>query len=156
MTPALSTKTVNLRSATRKDVDAIERLLEENQLPTVGVADAVPDFAVAECEGKIVGVAGLELCGSAYALLRSAAVDAQWRGSGVGRQLVEKVIGDARARGLRALYLLTTTAEQYFPRFGFTRATRDSVPSEIRATAEFSEACPASATVMTLELDSAR
>jgi amino-acid N-acetyltransferase len=62
-----------------------------------------------------------------------------------------RVIADAEARGIRALYLLTTTAERYFPSFGFRPITRDAVPAEVRATVEFQSACPASATVMCRE-----
>jgi N-acetylglutamate synthase-like GNAT family acetyltransferase len=62
-----------------------------------------------------------------------------------------RVIADAEARGIRALYLLTTTAERYFPSFGFRPITRDEVPADIRATAEFQGACPASAAVMCRE-----
>ena len=43
---------------------------------------------------------------------------------------------------------LTTTAERFFPRFGFERITRDDVPASVQASIEFREACPASATVM--------
>jgi amino-acid N-acetyltransferase len=93
-------------------------------------------------------VAGLEVCCS-YALLRSVAVAPTWRSRGLGRTLVTQAIARAEARGIRALYLLTTTAEHYFPSFGFQPISRDAVPDEIRATAEFKDACPASAAVMT-------
>ncbi len=39
-----------------------------------------------------------------------------------------RAIGDAEARGAKALYLLTTTAESYFPSFGF-RPTPRGYPS---------------------------
>jgi len=88
-------------------------------------------------------------------LLRSVAVADDWRSHGVGRALVTRVISDAEARGLRGLYLLTTTAERYFPSFGFRPVSRDEVPDDVRATSEFQGACPASATVMTLGLPGA-
>jgi amino-acid N-acetyltransferase len=53
---------------------------------------------------------------------------------------------------MRALYLLTTTAEHYFPAFGFERTTRDRVPYAVRATSEFRSVCPDSAIVMWKEL----
>lgn len=140
------------RNATRADLADVERLLEADSLPTVGVAEALPEFLVAESEGKVIGVVGLEPCGTGTALLRSAAVDARWRGRGIGKELVQRVIVTAEQRGLRALYLLTTTAEKYFPAFGFTKIARDEVPADVRRSAEFAEACPASATVMALEL----
>jgi amino-acid N-acetyltransferase len=54
--------------------------------------------------------------------------------------------------GINALYLLTMTAEHYFPRFGFETISRDAVPSDIAGTLEFQRACPASATVMARQL----
>ena len=57
-------------------------------------------------------------------------------------------LSHARERGLGAVYLLTTTAEGYFPRFGFARITREEVPDPVQASVEFREACPASAVVM--------
>lgn len=136
-----------LRSAQPTDLAAVEQLLTASGLPLDGVAEAIPTFVVAESGGDLVGVAGLEVC-CENALLRSVAVRPEWRSHGVGRALVNRVIAEAEARGIHALYLLTTTADGYFPSFGFRTISRDEVPAEVRATAEFREACPASATVM--------
>ena len=143
----MSLQDASLRPATPDDLRDVERLLVASSLPTAGVADALPAFTVAVSGDEIVGVAGLEVCCD-NALLRSVAVAESWRSRGLGRALVSRVIADAEARGLNALYLLTTTAEHYFPTFGFERVTRDDVPAEIRETAEFQGACPASAVVM--------
>jgi amino-acid N-acetyltransferase len=62
------------------------------------------------------------------------------------------VIDAARSSKLRSLYLLTTTAENYFPSFGFEVANRNDAPEPIRETTEFTTACPASATMMRLDL----
>lgn len=136
-----------VRPARAEDLSAVERLLTASSLPLDGVAEALPTFVVAESDGALVGVAGLEVCCD-NALLRSVAVDPSWRSRGVGRALVTRVISDAEARGVRGLYLLTTTAEHYFPSFGFRKISRDEVPDDIRTTAEFTSACPASAIVM--------
>ncbi len=92
-------------------------------------------------------MAGLEVCCD-HALLRSVAVRPEWRAHGLGQALVRRVVCRAEERGLRAFYLLTMTAEHYFPRFGFERVERGAVPAEIAATLEFRSACPASATAM--------
>ena len=154
MMRAMEAHEATLRAATGGDLPAIERLLESSGLPTAGVAQALDGFVVAESEDgkRIVGVAGLEVCCDEYALLRSTAVDPAWRGTGLGRRLVTHVIADAESRGIRALYLLTTTAERYFPSFGFVTTRRDAVPDEVKETVEFREACPSSATVMALTL----
>jgi N-acetylglutamate synthase-like GNAT family acetyltransferase len=140
-----------LRSAAPADLPAIERLLTASGLPLDGVREALASIVVAEAAGDIVGVAGLELCCD-NALLRSVAVADAWRSHGIGRALVTRIIADAEARGIRALYLLTTTAERYFPSFGFRPIARDEAPDDVRATAEFRSACPASATVMTRQI----
>src|SRR5687768_1529878 len=120
-----------LRPARPDDLPAIERLLTQSGLPLVGVAPALDDFVVAESEGMVVGVAGLEVRRES-ALLRSVAVAPDWRSRGVGAALVSRLIADAGGRGLRALYLLTTTAERYFPSFGFRPIARQDVPAEMR------------------------
>ena len=140
-------KNPTLRPAKSSDLPRVERLLTESKLPLDGVKEALPTFAVAELGDDLVGVAGLEICCD-DALLRSVAVRPEWRSKGVGRALVTRLIADAESRGLRALYLLTTTAESYFPSFGFNKIKRDDVPDAVRETKEFTEACPASATVM--------
>jgi amino-acid N-acetyltransferase len=153
-TKSTETRATTLRAATRQDLPAIEQLLVSSGLPTAGVAETLSGFIVAVSEdgGRIVGVAGLECCSGEYALLRSTAVDPKWRGTGLGRRLVTHLIAEAESRGMKALYLLTTTAERYFPSFGFVKTTRDTVPDEIKSSVEFREACPSSATVMALEL----
>lgn len=136
-----------IRAATPDDLAAIGRLLGDAELPLVGVKEALPDFVVAEDDGQLVGVAGIEVC-CENALLRSVAVKESRRGLGLGRLLVTHAIARAESRGVHALYLLTTTAEQYFPSFGFAPVSRDEVPDDVRATEEFRSACPASAVVM--------
>ena len=140
-----------IRNATDTDLTAIEALLADNHLPTEGVRESLRDFLVAESGDELVGVVGMEYCGD-FGLLRSTAVRPERRGQRIARRLVETIIADAESRGVHSLYLLTTTAERYFPSFGFRQTTRDTVPDPIRATGEFKDACPASATVMHLPL----
>lgn len=140
-----------LRAAAPADLAAIERLLVASELPTDGVREGLDGFLVAEAGDEIVGVAGLEVGGD-NALLRSVAVADAWRSRGVGRALVTRVIADAEARGIHAMYLLTTTAERYFPSFGFRQVARAEVPADIRETAEFKTICATTSTVMTRAL----
>ncbi|MDP9203702.1 MAG: arsenic resistance N-acetyltransferase ArsN2 [Gemmatimonadota bacterium] len=139
---------MKIREATNRDLDAVETLLSANDLPLDGVKENFSSFVVAEHQSKIAGAIGLEKFGS-VALLRSAVVLPEYRGSGVGRRLVEEVLDRAEKDGIEELFLLTTTAEKYFPRFGFARTTRSAVPASVKASAEFQGACPDSAVVMT-------
>jgi amino-acid N-acetyltransferase len=138
---------MHLRAATHDDLEAVREMLLSAGLPLDGVEDNFADFIVAEEERGIAGVIGVERYGS-VALLRSAAVFPDARGTGVGGRLVRELLDRASAQGVREIYLLTTTAEEYFPRFGFTRSTREEVPEPVRASREFQGACPDSAVVM--------
>jgi amino-acid N-acetyltransferase len=138
---------VKLRMARPADLAGVLSLLERSDLPTAGVAEEFAHFLVAESDGELVGVAGLELYDGS-ALLRSVAVEEGWRKTGVGRTLVERALDLARERGIEDIYLLTTSAEHYFPRFGFACVSRDSVADGVRGSVEFQCACPASAKVM--------
>src|SRR5689334_4680017 len=124
-----------LRPAEAGDLREIESLLSAADLPLAGVAESLAGFVIAESGGAIVGTAALEVCCN-NALLRSVAVAPEWRSRGLGRALVTRVIADGEGRGLRAVYLLTTTAEHYFPRSGLRQITRVEVPAELRETAE--------------------
>ena len=139
---------INLRSAAEDDLPNVLQLLQRAGLPTDGVSGAaLSHFVIAESEGRPIGVVGLEIYRES-ALLRSAAVEESWRGSGVGRALVDRALAMTKEHGIHDVFLLTTTAEDYFPRFGFACIARESVPEAVKASAEFQGACPSSAVVM--------
>ncbi len=138
---------MKIRDATTRDLGAVETLLSANDLPLDGVKENFSSFVVAEDQGEIAGAIGLEKFGS-VALLRSAVVSPEYRGSGVGRRLVAQILERAEREGVEELFLLTTTAEKYFPQFGFDRTTRSAVPAAVKASAEFQGACPDTAVVM--------
>ncbi|HEV2546459.1 MAG TPA: arsenic resistance N-acetyltransferase ArsN2 [Stellaceae bacterium] len=94
-----------------------------------------------------VGFAGLEVCG-ADALLRSVVVPAERRGQGHGRAILAWMLDQARRLGVRRVFLLTTTAVDFFAAADFTRIARDAAPASIRATSEFASLCPATAACM--------
>jgi amino-acid N-acetyltransferase len=146
--------TASIRLATPGDFSGVVGLLQAADLPTAGLEPALPDFLVAEDQGRVVGVVGLEVYGD-RALLRSAVVDAGRRNKGLGSDLVACVLERARTRGVREIYLLTTTAQRYFPRFGFRPIARSEVAAAVRASEEFRGACPESAVAMRRILEDA-
>lgn len=100
-----------------------------------------------------IGMGGFELYG-ADALLRSVVTAEEVRGAGHGGPMVELLLNEMRQRGAASAYLLTTTAEGFFARLGFAVIDRDEAPEAIKATREYVLLCPASATVMCLNLSS--
>jgi amino-acid N-acetyltransferase len=133
--------------AQSSDAAAIRVLLEAHQLPVAGLPDHLQTMLVAKLQGTLVGSAGLEIY-TGGALLRSVAVSPDYQGQHLGRDLTSAAIELARTMGAPAIYLLTTTAEGYFPKFGFERIQRSDVPSSVQTSVEFTSACPASAVVM--------
>ena len=144
-----------VRRAERSDLPAVLVLLADAGLPSAGVEESFASFVVAEVGGRLVGVAGLEIHGR-DGVLRSVAVDPACRGRGLGGRLTRRVLERADDAGLRRVYLLTTTAEEYFLRFGFRRIDRREASPEVRRSVEFRDACPASAVAMALDLESRR
>ena len=136
-----------IERAEAADVPAILALLEQNHLPVDGFADYVETALVARQGGRIVGSVALETYADGV-LLRSVAVAEQVQRQGVGGQLTEAALRLASDLHAPAVFLLTTTAEQYFPKFGFERITRADVPRSVQTSVEFRSACPASAIVM--------
>jgi amino-acid N-acetyltransferase len=133
--------------ATAGDLPEILALLVRLRLPLAGVDQHLPTMLVAREGEQIVGIAGLELYADG-ALLRSVAVEPSRQGKQLGHQLTDAALQLATSRGANTVFLLTTTAENFFPRFGFEPITRDEVPQSVRESVEFRSACPASASVM--------
>jgi amino-acid N-acetyltransferase len=143
---------VSIERARREDLEAVRRLLRASFLPVEGLTDWVSTTLVARRDGAVIGSAALETYGDGV-LLRSVAVDSAMRREAVGRRLVEAAIDLSRELRAPAIYLLTTTAERYFPNFGFERIDRAEVPTGVQASVEFTSACPSSATVMRRWMD---
>jgi amino-acid N-acetyltransferase len=141
----------SIEPAKPTDLAAILDLLASHRLPEDEVERHLATALVAREGGRIAGCAVLEPYGTA-GLLRSVAVAQSQRGLGVGIRLTEAAVALARAQGIKALYLLTETAAGFFPRFGFRPVSRDEVAPAVRASIEFTSACPASALAMVKDL----
>jgi len=136
-----------IRRADLSDFDRVAALLRECRLPVDGLRDAFDRALVASRGADIVGCVAIELYEGA-ALLRSLAVSASSRGHGVGGRLTTQALEMARALGARDVYLLTETAGDFFPRFGFAVEERAGAPAALQNSVEFHSACPKSARMM--------
>jgi amino-acid N-acetyltransferase len=139
--------TVDLRILERSHLSAARALLERSDLPTDDLDDPSITLIGAIEDGTFVGVVGLQACGT-NGLLRSLAVAPDHRARGVAGTLCTYVFDETNARAMESLWLLTTSAKDYFTRHGFEVVPREQAPDEIRATAQFASLCPSSAHVM--------
>ncbi len=129
------------------DLPRVLELLTQQALPTDGLEQHLATTLVARQDGRVIGSVAVETYPDG-GLLRSVAVAGDFQGQGLGQALTSAAFTLARNAGIKALYLLTTSAEGYFPKFGFERVQRDDVPPSVRTSVEFTSACPATAIVM--------
>ena len=128
-----------IEAAQDGDLPDVRTLLERLNLPLAGVDDHLHTMLVAREDGHVVGTAALELYADG-ALLRSVAVDPGRQGRQLGHELTEAALRLAGDHGADTVFLLTTTAERFFPKFGFEPIARDDVPASVRASVEFQSA----------------
>lgn len=137
---------------TRPSLPVAIGLLQRAGLPSEDLTEErLEEFFVAGDPTAPLGMVGLELS-PPHGLLRSLVVEAHARSSGLGSRLLAHAEAYARARGVRSLYLLTTTAEAFFAARGYVCADRNEAPPSIRSSSEFTTLCPASAAFMVKHL----
>jgi amino-acid N-acetyltransferase len=134
------------KALTRKERQEVISLLQQQNLPVADIDEDKLLYLLLDGE-RTVGTAGLELfedCG----LLRSVSIIKEEQGRGYGRIINEQMENEAKESGIRCMYLLTTTAKDFFGKQGYLAIGRDEVPEAIKQTAEFSSLCPSSAVLM--------
>lgn len=130
------------------DYVSICSLLDENNLPYEDIRMVyLNNYFVTRKGDKVIGVIGLEIFDQ-IALLRSLAVKNRFRGLDLGTKLISKAEQYAVRKNVKEIYLLTTTADGFFYKFGYSTIDREKVPDAIRATMEFQSLCPSSALIM--------
>jgi ribosomal protein S18 acetylase RimI-like enzyme len=141
---------VSIRRARRDDVGAIVGMLADDALGRARerIEDPVPasyfeafdrvdrdpnlELVVAEEEGAVVGclqlciLPGLSSQGASRALIEDVRVAAHRRSRGIGEQLVQWAITEARAKNCKLVELLThhtrVDAQRFYERLGFQRS----------------------------------
>ncbi|MEI8190789.1 MAG: arsenite methyltransferase [candidate division NC10 bacterium] len=144
---------VIIEPAASGDLAGVQSLLADSGLPT-DVEGHLETFLVARHDGRLVGCVGMEFRGL-DALFRSLAVEAAYRGAGLGRRLYDALVVRAIGQGVERAYLLTTTIAPLAEAWGFRRLDRGEVPAAIRQTHQFDGACCASAVAMWQDLKNA-
>ena len=140
----------NIAPANPQDFDEVIAQLDAAALPPEDLErSSMAQFLVARDEsGKVIGAIGVERYGR-IALLRSLVVAPDCRNRDLGTQLVAKLEARCRSWAMADLFLLTTTARDFFARHGYRAIGREAVPEALRTAAEFTRLCPDSAVCMT-------
>lgn len=127
-----------IRPATIHDVPRIQQVI--NSHAELGrmlfksfaqLFEDLRDFAVyVDEEGKVVGCTAVTIIWADLAEVRSLAVDDAWRGRGIGRQLVEWCVEEARRLGIRKLMSLTYE-QRFFEKLGFEVVPKEALPLKV-------------------------
>ena len=134
----------------KEKIQQVIELLQQQNLPVSDIDESKLLFLLKDGD-KIIGTAGLEVFDDC-ALVRSVSVVKEAQGKGYGKLINTKLENFAKEKNITSLYLLTTTAKDFFEKQKYTVVNRDEVPESIQQTKEFSSLCPSSATVMKKEL----
>ena len=138
---------MKIRAARHRDLPSVCALLAGAGLPDEDIGAHLATLLVGERQRAIVAAGALEPLG-ATALLRSVVVAPRFRGRGWGLRMTVRLLDSAQRLGMDDVYLLTTTAADYFSALGFARVPRDSAPVALRSTRQFSALCPETAVLM--------
>lgn len=124
----------------------IVALLTENNLEASDLENAKVMFEVATIGKCVVGCIGAEVYGNDI-FLRSFAVQKKHQGQGIGETLLTIFLKKYKTP-YTTLHLLTTTAQDYFGKNNFSIIDKNTAPTAIRNTSQFSNTCPTSSVYM--------
>jgi amino-acid N-acetyltransferase len=144
-------ESAQLQFASSKNLLELQELLKSADLPYKDIEEHIHNFVLIKEGQDLIGCIGLEIHGE-IALLRSLAVAENHRKKGWGHILTKEILKHSRQKQIQKVFLLTTTAERFFARLGFSQIKRDDAPEAIRLTSQFSSLCPASAILMFMDL----
>ena len=126
-----------LRKAQIQDVKEIQKLLtffaSRGDMLSRSLSElyeALRDFYIFEENGKLLGTAALHIVWEDLAEIRSVAVAEDAGRKGVGTQLVQACIDEARAIGLKRLFCLTYKPN-FFGKFGFRIVDKSELPHKV-------------------------
>lgn len=127
--------TIEIRNAAPQDIPALLGFLEPffaQQFILTRTSEELGVLVrhgfVATCEEQIVGFAAIEVYSQKLAEVQSLAVAPDFQGRGLGRDLVQRCVGRAKAEGVLELMAITAS-EKLFVDMGFDY----SLPNQKRA-----------------------
>ncbi|WP_462250091.1 arsenic resistance N-acetyltransferase ArsN2 [Ferruginibacter sp.] len=141
------TKSLNLQVAIAEhERQQAITLLQQHKLPVADIDEEKILYLLKDAE-RIIGTVGVEIFEDC-ALLRSVSVVKEEQSKGYGKYINEEIEKYVKDAGINCLYLLTTTAKDFFSKQGYCVISREEAPAGVKQTAEFTSLCPSSAVVM--------
>jgi amino-acid N-acetyltransferase len=128
---------MNLRKARIADVPEMQQLInyfaDRGELLPRSLSqlyENVRDFFVVEHDGRIVGTCALHVAWCDLAEVKSLAVDPDFQGQGIGKQLVQACLAEARELGVARVFALTYKPA-FFYKLGFKEVDKSELPHKV-------------------------
>jgi len=94
--------------------------------------ESLRDFCVYRRDSRMLGCAALHVSWKGLGEIRSLAVHESVQGQGIGRELGERCLDEAREFGMERVFVLTYVPD-FFARFGFEPYSKDDLPHKVWA-----------------------
>jgi amino-acid N-acetyltransferase len=128
---------VKTRQANINDVEEICSLISEYAgldrmlfRSKADICEHLQTFTVAEDYGQVVGCGALSVIWTDLAEIKSLAVAQDFKGKGVGNQIVRTSIDNAKKLGIKRIFALTLEAA-FFQKLGFKVLEKDQLPMKV-------------------------
>ncbi|MBN1436505.1 MAG: N-acetyltransferase [Sedimentisphaerales bacterium] len=126
-----------IRNARLEDVPTLRNLISSHAerglmlfRSQANLYESIRDFKVCELDGKVRGCCALAIVWSDLAEIRSLAVAADYQGRGIGAELVQAALAEARSLGVARVFTLTLESG-FFEKQGFAEVERDALPMKV-------------------------
>ncbi len=94
------------------------------------IYENIRDFWVYEEKGQVIGCCALHVVWEDLAEIKSLAVSKEHRGKGIGHELVQKCLEEAKDLGIKRVFALTY-AVGFFEKFGFSVVDKSTLPHKV-------------------------
>lgn len=128
---------ITFRKAKMQDVEPLHELINDFaerglMLPRSRnmMYEALREFTIIEDAGVLVGAGALHVIWENLAEIRALAINSEYQGQGIGKQLIEKLLSEALDLGINRVFALTYQGE-FFKRCGFREVSKDEMPHKV-------------------------
>lgn len=142
---------LTLKRASDKDLYKAEDILKQNDLMYEDIRSNNIELFFAYKNNIFTGIIGLERFNN-LGFLRSLVILEEYRKKGCGREICIGLLNYAKSKGIKEVYLLTTTAKNFFEKINFNLVKPEKIPKAIKNTGQFSYFCPDSAACLKINL----
>jgi amino-acid N-acetyltransferase len=128
---------ISFRKAKMHDVEALHKLI--NELAEAGLMlprsrsvlyESLREFTVIEDDGEFIGGGALHIIWEDLAEIRALAIKPEYHGKGIGKQLINQLINEAKDLGITQVFALTYQVE-FFKKCGFEEITKEKMPQKV-------------------------